>query len=218
MAYSRMTAARYGMYITMLALGATLAPSLVQEIMGSPNMWPDEGAKNPIEVHVVPSRLMLLPLKPGHSLDVRIEIWNLGKQDLFIGKNIVGASQVSTMKLYLTGGVALAEPGVGVAVDEASSPSQAFASVLSTHWTVLTAGHFYGTVFHMYVNDFPKLGVPGTYRLEARYSSVGFPEDGNINLLRVDPEQSKKLPYKAWEGQIDSNPISIKIVAPHKEH
>jgi hypothetical protein len=44
-------------------------------------------------------------IRPGGSLEVRVEIWNIGSRDIFIGKNFEPPNAISELSLHLEGGL-----------------------------------------------------------------------------------------------------------------
>jgi hypothetical protein len=158
-------------------------------------------------------------IRPGGSLEVRVEIWNTGSRDIFVGQNLDRRGSISELSLHLEGGVEPPGPGVASAGDSLNDPN--FASVLSKYWIPLPPGHFYGRVVKMYPDSFPKLDKLGRYRLKAEYLCIGFPTEGingrGMNGLELDPEQSAKLPFKAWKGKIESNSVWIEVSGTRKE-
>ena len=81
-----------------------------------------------------------------------------------------------------------------------------FANLLSTQWIALDPGMFYGCDIDLYANDLPRLRIPGKYTLTGRYASHGFREN-----LRGFEEDTGKLPFKAWEGEVETNPVKIVV-------
>jgi hypothetical protein len=94
-------------------------------------------------------------------------------------------------------------------------------SVLTKYWIPLPPGHFYGRVVKMYPDSFPKLDKRGRYLLKAEYFCIGFPTEGingrGMNGLELDPEQSARLPFKAWKGKIESNSVRIEVAGTREE-
>jgi hypothetical protein len=158
-------------------------------------------------------------IRPGGSLEVRVEIWNTGSRDIFIGQNLDRWGSISELSLHLEGGVEPHGETAGVAGDSLNDPN--FASVLTKYWLPLPPGHFYGRVVKMYPDSFPKLDKRGRYRLKAEYSCIGFPTEGingrGMNGRELDPEQSAKLPFKAWKGKIESNSVPIVVAGTREE-
>jgi hypothetical protein len=154
-------------------------------------------------------------IRPGGSLEVRVEIWNTGSRDIFVGQNLDSPGSISELSLRLEGGVEPSGETAGVAGDSLRDPD--FVRVLSKYWIPLPPGHFYGRVVKMYPDSFPKLDKRGRYRLRAEYSCIGFPTSGGINGLELDPEQSARLPFKAWKGKIESNSVWIEVSGTRKE-
>jgi hypothetical protein len=155
-------------------------------------------------------------IRPGGSLEVRVEIWNIGSRDIFVGQNLDSPGSISELSLRLEGGVEPSGETAGVAGD--SLPDPDFVRVLTRYWLPLPPGHFYGRIVKMYPDAFPKLDKRGRYRLRAEYSCIGFPTWGKgHNGLELDPEQSARLPFKAWKGKVESNSVWIEVSGTRKE-
>jgi hypothetical protein len=158
-------------------------------------------------------------IRPGGSLEVRVEIWNTGSRDIFVGQNLDRWGSISELSLRLEGGIEPTGPGRASAGDSLHDPN--FVNVLTRYWLPLPPGHFYGRVVKMYPDSFPKLDKRGRYRLKAEYSCIGFPTGGingrGMNGFELDPEQSAKLPSKAWKGKIESNSVLIVVAGTREE-
>ena len=81
-----------------------------------------------------------------------------------------------------------------------------FANLLATQWIALEPGMFYGCDIDVYANEFPRLRITGKYVITGRYTSHGF--DENLRGFEAD---IAKLPFMAWEGEVESNPVTILV-------
>jgi hypothetical protein len=83
-----------------------------------------------------------------------------------------------------------------------------FANLLSMQWIALAPGMFYGCDIDVDSTEFPQLRIPGTYAIAGRYTSHGFREN-----LRGFGEDTGKLPFGAWEGEVETTPVRIVVRA-----
>ena len=176
-----------------------------------------ETAKNSIELRLLPKRLTV---HAGDSLDVTVEIWNVGTKEVILGKSIDGHSPISHLSLSLEGGSPKSTgPGVNGAADSLPNPNEPFANILVKHWIPLPAGDFFGRVVSMDPHLFPQLLTPGRYLLKGNFRSMGFPTSpGGMNGLELNPDEAAKLPYPGWKGQVDSKPTWIEVVSARKRN
>jgi hypothetical protein len=168
-----------------------------------------------VEVRISPKTKAV---EAGWPLEVRVEIWNVGHEQLFIEKTIHEfGSFRSPLSLHLDLGPPL-KPGRGGmgAGDCADDPKETFASRLERRWIPLPPGHFYGTVVRMDAGFFPQLNTPGRWRLRGEYGSKGDMSSSIcvLNPIPLDPEQIARLPYKAWQGKEETNTVWIEVLRP----
>jgi len=167
-----------------------------------------------IEVRLIPKRRTI---KAGEPLEVRVEIWNVSTQPLFIRKNIFELCGDSPLSLRLELGPPL-KPGTlghGCAADCLYQPEDSFAKRLLIFWAILPLQDFYGTVVYLDPDTFPQLNTPGRWRLRGTYKSRGDLSSSfcfDPTPLPDNAEQVKRLPYEAWQGQVDTNTIWIEVV------
>jgi hypothetical protein len=173
--------------------------------------------RNSIELRLLPKRHTV---NAGDSLEVTVEIWNVGTKEVFLGKSIDGQSPVSHLSLSLEGGSPNSTgSGVNGASDSLPNPSEPFANTLVKHWIPLPPGAFFGRVVSMDPHLFSQLLTPGRYLLKGAFRSVGFPTSpGGMNGLELNPDEAAKLPYPGWKGQADSKPIWIEVVSARKRN
>jgi hypothetical protein len=166
-----------------------------------------------IEVRLIPKKKAI---KAGEALEVRVEIWNVGSNPVFIEKDIYqpcGRPGPLSLRLELGPAVnSLTEHGCGS--DCIYEATQSFASRLLLQWTTLPVGNFYGTVVTMEPEDFPQLNTPGRWRLSGTYKFLGelsLSLCGYIGPIPDDKEQIKGLPYKTWRGTAETNKAWIDV-------
>jgi len=141
---------------------------------------------------------------PGEMLTFHVVIKNQGTSPLYIPRDISEINQRFVLSLRYG---SKKEGSGSMAVGDTFFPPgevPPFAKLLSTQWIVLDPG-MYGCDIEVYANEFPRLRVPGTYYFTGRYASHGFHEN-----LRGFEQDTGKLPFKAWEGEVETN--SVKIV------
>ncbi len=163
---------------------------------------------NQIEVRISPATKTVTV---GEQLEVRVEIRNIGNQQLLIDKNVFEWCDASPLSLYLELGPPLKPSvGTGCAADCFWKPGESLANRVVESWIPLPVGHFYGATVRMDQSFFPQLQTPGRWQLRGRYRSDG--ASSSSACLRWDPEEAAKLPYKAWKGAVDTNVVWIEVV------
>jgi hypothetical protein len=173
----------------------------VSPVLGIAGTGQSDRSSSQIELRLTPKTKIV---RVGDELEVRAEIWNVGTNDLFIERNIYTRCAHSPLQLSLEGRTPIKDdgPGQGCAADCLDDPKQSFADRLTQQWILLPAGNFYGTTIRMNSDSFPQLRTPGKWILQGTYTS-----DGNLsasfcmNEISLDPQEVKKLSFRAWEGQ-----------------
>jgi hypothetical protein len=168
-----------------------------------------------IEVRLVPRKKAI---RVGDSLEVRVEIWNVGPHPFFIEKAIYqpcGPSSPLSLRLELGPPIKPQEGyGHGCAAD-CLDEGDNFARKLINHWTSLLPETFYGTVLTMDPDFFPQLKTPGRWRLRGTYRSIGGLSSGvclGSVLHPEDAQQISALPYAAWEGETETNTVWVEVL------
>ncbi len=192
--------------ISMLCAFQTLA-------LGNPQ---EQETKDPkIEVRLIPKKKSI---KVGEVLEVRVEIRNVGTKTLFISNEIYNLCVAAPLSLRLDLGPPmkpLSGPGHGCAGDCIYTAEDSFAKRLLWRWTVLPPGHFYGADISVYPDSFPQLYTPGRWRLGGTYKSIGNLSSSpcwDTAPIPDSAEQIKKLPFEAWQGNVDTNSVWISVV------
>lgn len=149
-------------------------------------------------------------IRLGEELTLVVILKNQSSDVFFIDRNIDELGD--RLILYLQHGSAV-DRSLSRAVGDyfITNRTTPFATLLFQHWIALEPGKFYGGEVGMDPRDFPRLRTPGRYLVKVQYRSVGFHEPGEGNPLRGREDEINKLPYKAWEGQIESNSIWIEV-------
>jgi hypothetical protein len=154
-------------------------------------------------------------IRAGETLELKVEIWNVGDKRLFIERDIYQLCSHSPLSLKFDLGPPIKPgPGYGCAGDCADDPKASFASRLVERWISLPVKHAYGTVVRMSPDDFPQLKTPGRWRLRGEYKSDGDLSSSfcAISPIPLDPQLIQTLPYKAWRGEIATNIVWIEVV------
>jgi hypothetical protein len=181
-----------------------IAVSLLSSLGQGPSLRP--AGKSALVVQLSAKKSTI---HPGGLLTLRVTIKNDGPEDLFIDRDISVADQ--RFILYIQHGSKREGPLVVVSSESLLDRTTPFASLLSRNFTVLGAGKFYGGEAVMDPKEYPQLLVPGRYLVRGEYSSRGFHEPGEGNPLMGREEEINKLPFKAWEGRVESNAIWIEV-------
>ena len=155
-------------------------------------------------------------IDPGGRLTLRVTVTNQGPRELFINKDISVANQ--KFVIYIKHGLKWEGPLVVVAGDFRPDGVTPFATLLSKHLIALAPGMFYRREVDMDPREYPQLRIPGKYLVKGEYSSRGFHEPGEGNPLIGREEEVSKLPFKAWEGRVETNSIWIEVKKPSSEH
>ncbi len=175
------------------------------------NSRPDDSKQ--IEVRLLPKKKII---KAGETLEVRVEIRNTRSETFFIRKDIFQLCFSSPLSLRLELGPPIKpQPGHGCASDCVYGAGESLARRLAFFWTILRPGHFYGAVVSMDADTFPQLNTPGRWRLRGSYTTLA---DLSSSFC-FDPtpipdkdEQLKSLPYKAWQGEVETNTRWVEVI------
>ena len=192
--------------LILAALGLVLAPYGI----GNPQARKEENSQ--IEVRI---SAKTKAIRVGETLELQVEIWNVGDKQFFIEKDIYQLCSHSPLSLYLDLGPPLKpRPGQGCASDCMDDPKASFTNRLVEQWISLPVGHSYGTLVSMNPDVFPQLKTPGRWRLRGEYRSSG---DLSSSLCvfsptPLDPQLIQKLPYTPWRGEIATNIVWVEVV------
>jgi hypothetical protein len=163
-------------------------------------------------------RVILTPVRSsiysGQPAEFRVEIWNEGTEDVLIGKYLDGPDNtLSRLELFIVQGIKRERSRYRSAGDYASGHKEIFASILITNWIALAPGHFYGQKVTMDSQGFPNLKIPGKHEIRGEYISDNPFSPGVNNPLAEFRSDMQVLPYRAWEGRIDTNSVWIEVKA-----
>jgi hypothetical protein len=197
-------------------VSALLAVFLVTSTVPQENVSPSskEEPSVQIEVKLIPTKQVI---RPGETLKLKVEIWNVGKQDTFIAQNIAGIYFNAGMRMYLEVGGHLQGSQIGVASDAEPESNPEVTKTFVTNWLTLRKDHYYGTYVYMDPSEFPQLKKPGHYRVKGEYISVGISPNSAWSAARLNAEDIEKLPFKSWSGTADTNFVRIQVSAPMKQ-
>ncbi len=193
-------------------LGSLLCSTSLQAQSSSAS---EEGP--PISVRISVARTHF---QPGEDIPLHVEIWNDSEQDLFVYKKIATSPSNALAKIDLTlycGGRTLRPKWVVISDTFGSGRSTypPLVSELSRYWIALPPHHFYGGELVMRGSWFD-LKKPGKYRIQGRYSSRGFLAQDMNNPLLHYVEELKQLPYRAWDGSVETNSVWIEVTGPQR--
>jgi len=164
-----------------------------------------------LSVTLRPSKVTI---RPGQSIDLRIEIQNTGLAEVFVAKNLtLGGNSVSRLDLFLEHGSQIDRSMSNWAADDLMT-AEPLAAVLARNWVALPPGAFYGGHVHMDPRDFPRLRVPGRYRVKGEYRSDSVLRRSENNPLRAHTAEILELPYGFWEGRTITNPVVVEVTVP----
>lgn len=150
-------------------------------------------------------------IRPGEQLKLRVELWNVGSNDVIIAQNLDSTFGNSALSLILQTGLGQEWHGdVGDRIPEPGEPD--FEETFLTNWLTLNKKHFYGTYVYMDPIDFPHLRKPGRYRVSAQYYSRGISSTPGWNGSFLRQADIDKLPLAAFQGTIDSNVVTVRVL------
>jgi hypothetical protein len=139
---------------------------------------------------------------------VRVEIRNIGRERIFVPSEI--GRGYSYLQFWWEDSRGNDLQGSGGAVDSSGPPHEDFTKLLLENWIVLPPGYSYGTSIDASIDvNEPN---PGRYRVRAKYTVSDMDSKGMNNPLGAYLDKIPSLPFPAWKGAVESNPISIEIV------
>jgi hypothetical protein len=165
-----------------------------------------------IEVRLTPKKESI---RAGEALEVRVDIWNVGTNELFIEKGVYEACTHSPLSLYLESRPLLKVEGpeMACAGDCLDDPTETITNRLVEHWIPLPVGHSYGAIVRMEPDFFPQLRTPGSWLLHGTYSSDGdLTKSFCLNPVILNREQIERLPYRGWKGKQNTNIVRIEVL------
>lgn len=151
-------------------------------------------------------------IRPGESLKLRVELWNVSSEDVIIAQNVGQTSGNSELQLFLEFG-AFREVGSRVIADFVPKSDPDFENPFVTNWLTLNHGHFYGTYIFLDPMDYPHLRKPGRYKVRAVYYSRGISSTSGWNGAYLSSTDVENLPLTAFNGTINSRSIKIRVTA-----
>lgn len=160
-----------------------------------------------VELKLIPETATI---RPGERLKLRVELWNVGSDDVIIAQKVDATFGNSQLQLFLEAG-SLREAGRGMVADGIPEPNPDFEKTFVTNWLTLNRGHFYGTYVYLDPIDFPHLLKEGHYRVRAEYYSRGISSTPGWNGGYLRQEDLDKLPLQSLTGTIDSNVVRIRV-------
>jgi hypothetical protein len=160
-----------------------------------------------IEVRLTPEKTVI---SPGETLKLKVEIWNVGADDILIAQKVDATFGNSVLRLFLETG-SKRETSTGPIADSIPEPDPDFEKTFVTNWLTLNKGHFYGTYVDMDPIEFPELRKIGRYKVGAEYYSRGISATPGWNGGYLKQADIDKLPFTAWQGRIDSNLVRIQV-------
>jgi hypothetical protein len=193
------------MRFVLVALAALLWPILASVQTSNPRNSSDSTPR--IELKLVPEKATI---RPGERLKLRVELWNLGSNDLIVAQHIDSRFGNSELRLFLERGP-IREAGTGMAADGIPEPDPDFEKTFVTNWLTLNRGHFYGTYVYMDPIEYPHLRKPGQYKVRAEYDSRGISSTPGWNGGYLKQQDVENLPLLALKGTIGSNTVKIQV-------
>lgn len=186
-------------------------------VLFSPFAANEQGTNPPVTHDSPPNiKLKLTPepptIRPGERVKLRVELWNLGPDDVIIAQRVDATFGNSRLELFLEAGPLEERELLGIG-DGIPEPNPDFEKTFVTNWLTLNRGHFYGTYVYMDPISFPRLRKPGHYRVRAEYYSRGISATPGWNGSYLKQEDVAKLPLQSLTATIDSNAVRIQVSA-----
>jgi hypothetical protein len=168
-----------------------------------------------LEVKISPLRSVV---GLDRTLQLRIEIWNIGTQDLLVCKDFVlgpcglrlSFDPVAKVKHSVSSADCVPYEWIPNA---SQAKAEDFANTLVKDWVSIPPRHFYGATIELDPAAYPELAVVGRYRISGRYSSGGPLQEHCYYKLRAFSKQVAGLPAKSWRGAVDTNSVVIRVTA-----
>lgn len=181
------------------------------EFAGNPARGLEEQkrAAEDLEVRISPLKDVIAA---GDTLSVRVEISNIGTQDLFICKQFHGVRLVFC-NLDFSFDPSVKAPRRAWAADTFPGEKESFANALVRNWVLIPPKHFYGAIIELNPGSYPELKTVGRYRVAGRYVSSGLLAPLYYNNLLGRSEEVAQLPGKSWQGEVDTNSIVVHVIA-----
>lgn len=190
-------------------------------LLSAPALTQQQTPPDTTKVDSKPKISVRISTKAGHfrlgqDVFVQVEIWNEGKQDLFISKGIEpDCDTLSSLQLNLFKGRERVGPHVVTVQDCFYGEPSSYPPLvieLSKYWIALPPHHFYGKQVVMHADRFAGL-KPGKYRIQGTYQSRGFLIQDISNPVAHYTAELEKLPYPSWAGEVDTNPTWIELTS-----
>lgn len=151
----------------------------------------------------------------GESLQLRVEIWNMGTQDVMVCKDFVSGpcdlrisfDPVAKVEHAISSGdcapyISTAQPPL---------PAEEFAKALVEDWVSIAPKHFYGGTIELDPKVHPELGVAGRYRISGIFTSGGLLGQPCYYRLKAFGKEVVKLPAESWHGEVETNSVWIQV-------
>jgi len=154
-------------------------------------------------------------VKSGEPLELEVELWNEGFEDVFVCKNFERLNfPLCSVSLYLESASGRFGPiQSGIAYDYApSSSATKLSDAVERDWICLRPGHSYGAKITLSPELYPQLLKPGAYKVLAEYSSAGLLA-AYAGTVVADSDGPSKLCGRSWSGKIESRPHNIRILS-----
>jgi hypothetical protein len=161
-----------------------------------------------IEVKISP---LINKIAVDGTLRLRVEIWNVGKQDVFICKKFSG-TVFEFCELRFTFDPSSQSKGSASAGTCLSCGHEDFLPALIRDWVSIPTQHFYGSIVELTPSKYPELTKPGHYTIRGRFSSDGLLGEQYYNSLTRFPKEIAALPATSFQGEVNTNSIEIDVV------
>lgn len=152
----------------------------------------------------------------GEPIQLRIEIWNIGTQDVLVCKELISGPCDLRISFDPPAKVEHAVTTGDCVPYESTThpPLQAveFANALVKDWVSISPKHFYGGMIKLDPRNYPELRVPGRYRIRGAFSSGGLLDQPCYYKLKAFSKEVANLPAMSWRGDVETNSVLVQVI------
>jgi len=174
----------------------------------------EQKQQSEVEVRISPLKNAIVA---GDTLQLRVEIWNMGTKDLFICRDFhLRTAQfcIFTLSFEPRGKAPRTDSAADVGFP--NEKKESFVDAMVRNWISIPPGHFYGGIVELDPSFYPELSEVGSYHIRGRYFSGGLLTPRNSNDLQAYPKEIGQLPGKSWQGEVYTNSVVVRVVPNRK--
>lgn len=156
----------------------------------------------------------------GETIPVELKLINIGETDVFVGRKWdrfdINAKPYG-MSVWLAESSGKWSVGGTMIVDgiyPTKKEPGLFLEILLADWIVLPPGSALTKTIELDTTGDYAPPKPGRYIVKAKYRSSGMDYPKLLNPLALYKDEIRALPYPTWTGVLESNAVSVRLVAP----